>query len=76
MHRRKKYTIYKRDYNPLTDTYQTRYSKYQAWKCAMRMGAGSSVMACVYQHPGPFKMWTGSWSEDLWVVGCSQYLVV
>ncbi len=69
MHRRKQYLIYQRDYNPLTNTYQTRYSKYQAWKCAMRMGAGSSVMACVYQHPGPFKRWTGSWSEDLWVVG-------
>jgi hypothetical protein len=34
----------------------------------MRMGAGSQVMACVYQHPGPFKKWTGSWSEDLWAV--------
>lgn len=68
MHRRKKYIIYKRDYNPLVDTYQTRYSKYQAWKCAVRMGEGSQVMACTYQHPGPFKMWTGSWSEDLWVV--------
>jgi len=68
MHRRKEYIIYKRDYNPLVDTYQTRYSKYQAWKCAMRMGAGAEVMACTYQHPGPFKKWTGSWSEDLWVV--------
>lgn len=68
MHRRKKYLIYKKDYNPLVDTYQTRYSKYQAWKCAMRMGAGASVMACFYQHPGPFKKWTGTWCEDLWVV--------
>ena len=68
MHRRKKYIIYKRDYNPLVDTYQTRYSKYQAGKCALRMGAGASIMVCIDQHPGPFKMWTGSWSKDLWVV--------
>jgi len=65
MHRRKKYIIYKPGYNPLTDMPKTRYSKYQALKCAARLGAGAQVMVCIYQYPGPFKMWTGTWSRWL-----------
>ena len=65
MHRRKKYIIYKPGYNPLTDMPKTRYSKYQALKCAARLGAGAQIMVCYYHHPRPFKMWTGTWSRWL-----------
>ncbi len=59
MHRRKTFLIYPPNYKP-GDGYKVRHSKFQAWKVAVRMGAGASVDVCVQIHPAARKNWISS----------------
>jgi hypothetical protein len=59
MHRRKKFLIYPPNYKP-GEGYKVRHSKFQAWKEAVRMGAGAGVDVCVQIHPAARKNWISS----------------
>lgn len=65
MHNRKRYLVYPPNYTPGVG-YAVCFSKYQAWKVAVRMGAGASVDVLTHTHPGRCKDWTSSVSEGLW----------
>ncbi len=67
MHVRKKYLIYPPNYRP-GDGYVTRHSKFQAWKVAVRMGAGAAVDVSVQRHRSPRIMWYSSSGYCLWDV--------
>ncbi len=67
MHRRKRFLIYPPDYQP-GDGYIIRYSKYQAWKSAIKLGAGSAIDIRIHIHPAPFKGWISSKGKHLWVI--------
>lgn len=68
MHRRKEFVIYPPKYKP-GDGYIIRYSKYQAWKVAVRMGAGACVDVCVKTHKARLTDWTSDTGPTpLWEV--------
>jgi hypothetical protein len=67
MHRRKRFLIYPPNYQP-GDGYLVRYSKFQAWKAGVRLGAGAAIDVSVHTHPAPFKNWTSSAGRVLWNV--------
>ena len=67
MHTRKKFLIYPTDYKP-GDGYKIRYSKLQAWKVAIKMGAGSFIDVSVQKHPKRCQEWTSSSIDALWEI--------
>lgn len=65
MHRRKHYYIYPPHYKP-GDGYQERRSKIQAWKAAVKMGAGAEIVAVAYFHPAKRTDWRHQFCRNLW----------
>ena len=65
MHTRKKFLIYPPEYKP-GDGYKIRYSKLQAWKVAVKLGAGAFIDEEVYKHPKRCHAWTSSRLGRLW----------
>jgi hypothetical protein len=61
MHTRKQFLIYPPNYKP-GDGFETRYSKFQAWKVALKMGEGAEIDVCVHKHPARFHDWVSSFS--------------
>ncbi len=74
MHRRKQFLIYPPNYQP-GDGYKVRHSKRQAWKCAVRMGAGAGVDVAVCIHPGRGKGWVSSRGYALWGVALKEEIL-
>jgi hypothetical protein len=66
-HIRKRFLVYPPDYKP-GDGFKVRHSKFQAWKVALRMGAGASIDVSVYRHPAPRKNWVSSSGYALWEI--------
>ena len=67
MHTRKKFLIFPPDYKP-GDGYLVRHSKLQAWKAAIKMGAGAGVDVSVQKHPRRCHEWISSRLDMLWEI--------
>ena len=67
MHTRKQYLIYPPNYKP-GDGYKVRYSKWQAWKLAMNMGAGAEIDVWVSHHPARCQGSVSSSNRMLWEI--------
>lgn len=67
MHTRKKFLIYPPEYKP-GGKYLVRHSKLQAWKTAVRMGEGATVVVDVFKHPKRCRDWISSCLNPLWEI--------
>ena len=68
-HRHKQFLVYPPNYDPFSGKrYKVRFSKRQAWKLAVKWGAGASVDVGVSHHPAHCKDWNSSTGYALWTV--------
>lgn len=67
MHTRKTFLVYPVDYDPHSSgRYKKTYSKYQAKKCARRLGYGSQIDESVHKHEKSHVRWFSSSTGRTW----------
>ena len=68
MHTRKQYLVYPPNYVP-GDGYATVYSKFQAYKIAVKMGGRASCYVSIQKFKNKRSNWVSSSLVPLWEIG-------